>query len=276
MCVIFDTHCVKAPFKIKICYKKWGINIRRVIGYITSILVIIPVLLLPLYYKIVWKYILGGTPAEANSVDILAFWGAVFGAIITLVGVFLTIRFSERGIEISLNQQVKENFYNSFPVRLKTVNMVIEPVTSIRRNISTLYMDTMIEEMNGREQNVDDLDEVLYLINDFYDTFHDLEQTASSDGYVYYKIRELINDFNEEVGVKGKYGIVDDFQQQFNNINNMDNRLEKLETELKSYKKELEDRFIDFSKEDGYGFKNDEKNFFIKWFKRFICNGSKV
>lgn len=223
------------------------IQIKKIIVYIAFILVIAPIALLPLYYKWLWRFIIGGKPAEASSVDILAFWGAVFGAIITLVGVFLTIRFSERSLENSLYQQEKDNFINSFPIRLKAINEVNASIQKVGYKLAGVH------SAKGKE----DLTESSLLIVNFFDSLYDIEQSASLDGFVYYKVKEMIDDLTGP-GSNETYGLVENFQQQKTNILNVSRRLIRLNSDLKSYKRKIEDRFISFSREEGYGFENEE------------------
>ncbi|MFD2442852.1 hypothetical protein ACFSO7_02430 [Bacillus sp. CGMCC 1.16607] len=225
------------------------------------------VLLLPLYYKVIWPPMIGN-PAKAETVDVLAFWGAVFGGIITLIGVFMTIRFSQGEIEQTLHQQEKDHFIKGFGATVLEINSITFEMKKFRNYLQQLHTNLQRFSDSGVFQDI----VIEFDTKDDYKKIRgqvkpDLEiicnrfegKAAHADGFVYYQITILsgeIKKFQTQL-----YGFVDRLNEStskpvtkinetiFKEINQS---LDECEKSLKIYKEKLGDRFIQYSKEDGY------------------------
>lgn len=226
------------------------------------------VLLLPLYYKIIWPPIIG-KPASASTVDVLAFWGAVFSGIITLVGVHLTIRFSQREIKMTLDQQERDNFIRGFGATVLEINSITFETKKFQNYLEQLKVNLEEYSHSG----------VFSEIVVEFDTKNDYKKignqvkpnleiicnrfegkAAHADGYVYKQITSLsgaIKKFQTDL-----YNIVDQLTKskgEKNNIGNYESIFQEInqsisicENSLKDYKIKLGKRFSAYAEKEGY------------------------
>jgi hypothetical protein len=269
--------------------KKRGISLKNLLIILFSIVIVIIALLLPYYYKTIWPSVIG-EPAKASTVDILAFWGAVFGGIITLVGVFFTIQFSRREIEETMHQQEKDQFIKGFGATVLEINSISFEIKKFRNYLNQLkvnleeYVDTgifkeIMVEFDSKEdykkirkQHKPDLE---IICNRFEG------KAAHADGFVYYHISILSKDiktFQREL-----FNTVDQYQlhessetsqhERYNAIfDDIEFSLLKCERNLKDYKEKLGKTFIDYAEEDGLleSSSKGAKERFYEFLKRMV------
>lgn len=235
---------------------------------ILFILSIVFISLLPLYYKLIWPPIIG-IPARAETVDVLAFWGAFFSGILTLVGVLITVRFTQREMKESNKQHQREKFIKSFGSTILEINSILseigkfkEYIIKFKNNIpkyrETGLFDEIIVQFDTKEDYKkikDDKKPDLEII------IKRLEgKAAHADGFVYYQINQLSKEIkrlqielhsliDKLSDPNDKNNYEKELQSIFEGINES---LEKYESNLKKYKEKLGDNFIEYSRKEGY------------------------
>lgn len=70
-----------------------------------------------------------GVPARVETVDVLAFWGAFFSGIPTLVDVLITVRFTQREMKESSKHQQREKFIKIFGSTILEINLILGEIT---------------------------------------------------------------------------------------------------------------------------------------------------
>lgn len=240
------------------------LTIPNIITGLVSIIILLGVIFLPAYYKIIWPTNIG-EPAKASTVDILAFWGAVFGGVITLVGVFLTVLFSKRQIQDTMHQQDKEQFIKGFGSTVLEINSISFEIKKFKNYLN--QYKTNIEEYLHTGGEFKEIIVEFDTKNDYKkigkEYKPDLEiicnrfegKAAHADGLVYYHITLLTKDI--KLFQKQLYDIVDNF----NKINyeealeiiykEIHGSLETCEESIKKYKVKLGKDFIEYAEEDG-------------------------
>lgn len=227
------------------------------------------VILLPLYYKIIWPPIIG-YPARAETVDVLAFWGAVFGGIITLIGVFLTIRYSKNEMEQKQDQEKRDQFIKEFGSTVLEINSIVSEMNKfsgylqkLKTNLleysnSRIFNEIIIEfdEKEDYKKIGKDIKPNLEIISNRFEG-----KAAHANGFVYYLIHLLSKDI--QAFQTQLHEMVDDLGPNDNRWDDV--QLQKFETlfqnihqSLTTYKKELKDykeqfgvKFIEYAKQAG-------------------------
>ncbi|MDQ0230915.1 hypothetical protein [Metabacillus malikii] len=232
-----------------------------------TFLLVLVVILLPFYYKVIWPPIIG-EPAKASTVDILAFWGAVFGGIITLVGVLLSVRFSQKEIQYTMHQQDKDQFIQGFGSTVLEINSISYEIKKFRDYLNQ-YKKNIVEYSHTKKFKAVsvkfDVKEDYKKIQDQHKP--DLEivcnrfegKAAHANGLVYHYVTILTAD------IRTFQKQLHDVVENFNNNNDKKNGEEKLasileriyqslaicEMEINNHKEELGETFKQYAKEDG-------------------------
>lgn len=243
---------------------------RTWLAFLNVVLWMIPlflVLLLPLYYKIIWPPFIG-SPAKAETVDVLAFWGAVFGGVITLVGVFMTIRFTQKEMEQSSYQYERNQFIKSFGSTVLEINSIIFEIkkfreyirkfqTSIIQYIESGTFEEIIIEFDTKEDYKKIKDSIKPDLEIIIKRFEG--KAAHADGFVYYQIRELGLEIEklqlelyrviDQNDVTGENAHRNELNTVFQRIHTS---LTSCERKLRNYKGKLGKKFIEYSEMEGY------------------------
>lgn len=210
-----------------------------------------------------------GKPASASTVDVLAFWGAVFSGIITLVGVGLTIRFSQGEIELTINQQSKEQFIKGFGSIVLEINSITfetkkycNYLNKYKRSLEIYCKTGDFPEIVVEFDTKDDYKKIGKQVKPELEIISNRFQgkAAHADGYVYHQVirlseaiekfqielYEVVSEINKNIGSQNtidKYELI---------AKDMENAVLKCADSLKDYKEKLGKRFIEYSKDEGY------------------------
>ncbi|MBD8071636.1 hypothetical protein [Bacillus sp. PS06] len=245
------------------------INLLKVMAGLCLILLFVLFIMLPIFYQRIWPTIMEGAPAKADNVDVLAFWGAVFSGLITLLGVYYTIRYSQKEINKTLEQQDRDLFITRFGAIVLEINSISYELKKFRNYLDQLQHRILAYAKTGVFEDI----VVEFDVKDDYKKIRgqvkpDLKiitnrlkgKAAHADGFIYSYINELSKDilkFQDELTMyvdrltnsksKKNKTLQHEYKQLFEHLNHSVMSCDK---KLEDYREELENRFMQFSKKE--------------------------
>ncbi|WP_052124045.1 TRAP transporter substrate-binding protein [Ureibacillus manganicus] len=139
---------------------------------------------------------------EFAKPDTLAYVGSIIGGILTLIGVYLTIRHSDNSYKKAFEKELENEFINSFPLKIEAINNV------------KIESERLLSEYKSIIGNVIEQTEVVGIQ---YETLKELKNTYSNkllpvagklDGHVYVEVihyLEEIDHFNNFILDKDRF-----------------------------------------------------------------------
>lgn len=162
-------------------------------------LLVIMALFISLIIPVVFNKVLN---LEFAKPDTLAYVGSIIGGVLTLLGVWLTIKHSDNSYKKAFEKELENEFINSFPLKIEAINNV------------KIESEKLLSEYKSIIGNVIEQNEEVGIQ---YDSLKELKNTYSNkllpvagklDGHVYVEVihyLEEIDQFNNFILEKDRY-----------------------------------------------------------------------
>jgi hypothetical protein len=177
-----------------------------------------------------------------GEADILAFLGSIIGGVITLAGVYFTIISSFKSVELSLREQERNRFINSYPTKIKNLREIISEINQIRTDLSESNL-TGLRDITKKLEPL--IDKAVYVDGIVYENVNRMNRYVKSYLVPRFEWENSIYLIDKWGNVKIKEGQED---ASLETIEHLKQYLATNVQELQQHRERMRDTFYDYIK----------------------------